>query len=182
MRILIASDLHGSLPATEKVLKAYKELNADHLILLGDLLNHGPRNPIPDGYAPAKVAEKLNEMADHILAVRGNCDSDVDQMLLNFPMMSDFSWLILESGVRLFLTHGHLYHKDVLPPLANGDVFVHGHTHIPVADPEREIWIFNPGSTTFPKANFVTSFGLYENNTLKVMDFDYQVIKELKLK
>ncbi len=181
MRILIASDLHGSLPATEQVLRAYKEMDAQHLILLGDLLNHGPRNAIPEGYAPAAVAEKLNEMSNHILAVRGNCDSDVDQMLLDFPMMSDFSWLMLESGVRLFLTHGHIYHQDKMPPLAPGDVLVHGHTHIPVAESFKEVSIFNPGSTTFPKGGFVASFGLYENNTLKVLDFNYQVIKEIKL-
>lgn len=181
MRILIASDLHGSLPATERVLKAYNDLNAEHLLLLGDLLNHGPRNSIPEGYDPATVADKLNAMADKIIAVRGNCDSDVDQMLLKFPMMSDFSWLMLESGIRLFLTHGHLYHQDMLPPLTVGDVLVHGHTHIPVAEPVDDLYIFNPGSPTFPKAESVPSFGLYENNALKVMDFNYQVIKELNL-
>lgn len=182
MRILIASDLHGSLPATEQVLRAYKEMDARHLILLGDLLNHGPRNPIPEGYAPAAVADKLNAMSEHILAVRGNCDSDVDQMLLNFPMMSDFSWLMLESGVRLFLTHGHLYHQEQMSPLAPGDVLVHGHTHIPVAEYFNNVSIFNPGSTTFPKGGYVPSFGLYENNFLKVMDFNYHPLKELRLK
>jgi len=179
MKILIASDLHGSLPATEQVLHVYKSLHADHLVLLGDLLNHGPRNPIPEGYAPDKVAEQLNEFSHHILAVRGNCDSDVDQMLFKFPMMSDYAWLMLESGLRLFLTHGHLYHKDHFPLLAKGDILVHGHTHIPVAKVHGDNFIFNPGSTTFPRQGFVSSFGLYENNTLKIMDFDFHIINEL---
>lgn len=116
MELFFASDLHGSLPATERVLLAYQQSGADTLVLLGDILNHGPRNPIPEGYNPPAVAERLNAFADRIIAVRGNCDSEVDQMLLTFPMMADYAWVLLESGQRLFLTHGHLYNQNKRPP------------------------------------------------------------------
>ena len=181
MKILIASDLHGSLPATEKIIDAYRLSNANYLVLLGDLLNHGPRNPIPEGYAPAEVADILNAHARGIVAVRGNCDSEVDQMLLSFPILSDFAWLMLESGTRLFLTHGHIYNRNKLPPLSNGDVLVHGHTHIPVAESCQDIYVFNPGSPTFPRHEGGPSYGLYEERTLKVFDFTHQELKRLQI-
>ncbi|VEA68899.1 Phosphodiesterase yfcE [Serratia rubidaea] len=132
MKLMFASDLHGSLPATTRVLELFAQNGADWLILLGDLLNHGPRNALPDGYQPAQVAEQLNRYAHKIIAVRGNCDSEVDQMLLSFPM--DAPWQqVLWQKRRLFLTHGHLYHPSALPPLSAGDVLVYGHTHLPQA-------------------------------------------------
>ena len=117
MKLFFASDLHGSLPATEKVLAQFDQSGAEALVLLGDILNHGPRNPVPEGYNPIAVAERLNQYAQKIIAVRGNCDSEVDQMLLSFPMMMDYAWVLLESGHRLFVTHGHLYNTDKRPPL-----------------------------------------------------------------
>ena len=126
MKLFFASDLHGSLPATEKVLELYRASGAQYLVLLGDILNHGPRNPIPEGYNPPAVAEKLNELSQEIIAVRGNCDSEVDQMLLSFPMMMDYSWVLLESGQRIFLTHGHLYNTNKRPALKAGDIIAHG--------------------------------------------------------
>ncbi|SHO57973.1 phosphodiesterase [Vibrio quintilis] len=172
MKLMFASDIHGSLPAAEKVIELYQSSGAEGLILLGDLLNHGPRNPLPDGYFPAQVAEILNPYAKEIIAVRGNCDSEVDQMLLDFPMMSDFSWVMLESGQRLFLTHGHIYNQANLPPLAKGDVLIHGHTHIPVAQSCGEYYWFNPGSVTFPREGFPPGYGLYESDCLKVLSLD----------
>jgi len=181
MRLFFASDIHGSLPATQEVLEKYNQSGAEHLIILGDILNHGPRNPVPEGYQPAAVAELLNDYCDQIIAVRGNCDSEVDQMLLNFAMSESYSWVLLENGKRLFLTHGHLFNTDNRPHLKAGDVLVHGHTHIPVAEKDNGIVVYNPGSITFPKGGYVPTYGLYENNELKVLSFSGDVLKQVCL-
>ncbi len=176
MKLFFASDIHGSEPATVNLISAYKQSGASQLILLGDILNHGPRNAIPDGYNPAKVTELLNPLSSEIIAVRGNCDSEVDQMLLHFPMMSDLAWILLENGLRIALTHGHLYNAEKLPPIEKNDVLIHGHTHIPVAEHIGACYLFNPGSVTFPKNNFPPSYGLLKNNRLSVMTFSGEVI------
>jgi len=176
MKLFFASDLHGSLPATEQVLDKFRQSGAEHLVLLGDILNHGPRNPVPEGYQPAQVAELLNQYADQIIAVRGNCDSEVDQMLLSFPMMESYSWVLMESGQRLFLTHGHLYNSDNRPVLKRGDVIAHGHTHIPCAELKGKQYIYNPGSVTFPKGGYPASYGMLNGNQLEVISFSGQVI------
>ncbi|AXN31272.1 phosphodiesterase [Vibrio coralliilyticus] len=181
MKLFFASDLHGSLPATKKMLSQFDQSGAETLVLLGDILNHGPRNPVPEGYNPPAVAERLNQYAQKIIAVRGNCDSEVDQMLLSFPMMMDYAWVLLESGHRLFVTHGHLYNTDKRPPLKRGDVITHGHTHVPVAQWQGEQVIFNPGSVTFPRNGFEPSFGVYEEGELKVVTFDNQVLASIQL-
>lgn len=176
MKLFFASDLHGSLPATEKVLDLFERSGAQHLVLLGDILNHGPRNPIPEGYNPPLVAERLNQYAHRVIAVRGNCDSEVDQMLLSFPMMSDYAWVLLPNGKRLFLTHGHLYNAAHRPLLNQGDVIAHGHTHIPVACYQEQNFIFNPGSVTFPRDGYSASYGLYEDGQFSVVSLDGDVI------
>ncbi|MGV2990493.1 phosphodiesterase [Vibrio sp. E150_011] len=181
MKLFFASDLHGSVEATQRVLEAYQKSGAANLVILGDVLNHGPRNPVPDSYHPPKVAELLNAHASDIIAVRGNCDSEVDQMLLDFPMMADYAWVILPSGQRLFLTHGHLYNAAKRPKLKKGDVIVHGHTHIPVADWDEEQVIFNPGSITFPRDGYAASFGWLEDETMSVKTFDGETICSIKL-
>lgn len=178
MKLFFASDLHGSLPATELMLEKFRRSGAEHLVLLGDVLNHGPRNPVPEGYSPPAVAELLNQYSNSIIAVRGNCDSEVDQMLLAFPMMMDYAWVLLESGKRLFLTHGHLYNSHKRPVLKAGDVIVHGHTHVPLAEIDGEQIIFNPGSVTFPRNGFVPSFGMLEGQELKVVSFEGEVIAQ----
>jgi putative phosphoesterase len=180
-KLFFGSDLHGSLPATEQMLQAYQDSGAAHLILLGDVLNHGPRNPVPEGYAPAAVAELLNQYSDQIIAVRGNCDSEVDQMLLTFPMLESHAWVLLESGQRIFLTHGHIYHENHKPMLKAGDILAHGHSHIPCAKTAGEQIIYNPGSITFPKGGYPASYGLLEDKTLKVITFDSQVLAEIRL-
>ena len=176
MKLFFASDLHGSLPATEAMLERFQRSGSEHLILLGDLLNHGPRNPIPEGYQPAQVAERLNEYSERIIAVRGNCDSEVDQMLLTFPIMSDYAWVMLASGQRLFLTHGHLYHSDKRPMLRRGDILVHGHTHIPLAYEDNGCVIFNPGSVTFPRQAYEASYGELHDTELTVKSFSGDVL------
>lgn len=181
MKLFFASDLHGSLPATEKAIELFNASGADTFVLLGDVLNHGPRNAIPEGYNPPVVAEKLNTIADSIIAVRGNCDSEVDQMLLSFPMMSDYAWVMLPSGQRLFLTHGHLYNSDKRPALRANDVIAHGHTHVPIAEKDGEQFIFNPGSMTIPRNGNPASYGLFEGNTLKVVSVEGEVLRSAEL-
>ncbi len=164
---MIASDLHGCQAATSTLLEHYQQGGFDYLILLGDLLNHGPRNPVPTHYAPARVAELLNVHAAHIIAVRGNCDSEVDQALLSFPLEAGYNSLLLNNR-RWFLSHGHHYHPDALPPLANGDLFCFGHIHTPMIEQRDNLWLFNPGSTTFPRNNARASFGVYTAGELSV--------------
>ena len=133
MKIMIASDIHGSAYYCEKLLEAYHREGAERLLLLGDILYHGPRNDLPREYAPKKVAAMLNEMKESILCVRGNCEAEVDQMMLEFPVLADYC--ILYAGKRMiFATHGHTYHKKALPPLQSGDILLHGHTHVPVCE------------------------------------------------
>lgn len=181
MKLMFASDIHGSLPATERVLARFAQSGARYLIILGDILNHGPRNALPEGYAPALVAERLNPLAPQIIAVRGNCDSEVDQMLLAFPITAPWQQ-VLTPHQRLFLTHGHLYGPDNLPPLAAGDVLIYGHTHIPVARRDGDIYLFNPGSVSIPKGGFSASYGILEGNKLQVLDLDSQrVIAETEI-
>lgn len=181
MKLFFASDLHGSLPATELVLDKFKASGAEHLVLLGDILNHGPRNPIPEGYQPAAVAELLNDYSDQIIAVRGNCDSEVDQMLLHFPMLESYSWVLLENGTRIFLTHGHVYNSENRPSLKKGDVLAYGHTHIPLAEKNGELIIFNPGSITFPKGGYAASYGIWDQSTFKVLSFSDEVLKQVSI-
>ena len=181
MKLMFASDIHGSLPATERVLSLFAQSGAQWLVILGDVLNHGPRNALPEGYAPAQVAEKLNHFASRIIAVRGNCDSEVDQMLLHFPITAPWQQVLMENS-RLFLTPGPLFGPDNLPSLAAGDVLVYGHTHIPVAEKRGDIFLFNPGSVSIPKGGFSASYGLLEGDRLQVLALDdHQVIAEVAI-
>ncbi|EKN5143194.1 phosphodiesterase [Yersinia enterocolitica] len=168
MKLMFASDLHGSLPATKKTLEIFDRSGVQWLVLLGDLLNHGPRNALPTGYQPAAVAECLNPYKNQIIAVRGNCDSEVDQMLLQFPIMADWQQIIMPE-TRLFLTHGHLYHPAALPPLRKGDVLVYGHTHLPQAEWQDDVICFNPGSVSIPKGGYPASYGMLDGGVLQVL-------------
>ncbi|AGN85013.1 MULTISPECIES: phosphodiesterase [Enterobacteriaceae] len=181
MKLMFASDIHGSLPATERVLELFAQSDARWLVILGDVLNHGPRNALPEGYAAAQVAERLNEQASRIVAVRGNCDSEVDQMLLTFPITAPWQQVLLPER-RLFLTHGHLFGPDDEPPLAAGDVLVYGHTHIPVAEKRGDIFHFNPGSVSIPKGGFAASYGMLEEDVLRVITLnDQRVIAQITI-
>lgn len=167
--IIIASDIHGSLTATRQLLAKFDLSGACWLVLLGDLLNHGPRNPLPEDYRPVEVAAVLNDYSQRIIAVRGNCDSEVDESLLDFPCSVPWQQILLGDTRRLFLTHGHLYHPARLLPLAHGDIFVYGHTHIPQADHVGMHVLFNPGSISLPKGGFPASYGLLSNDKLQVL-------------
>lgn len=180
MKIFFMSDIHGSLYYTKKALEKFKTEEADYIVILGDELYHGPRNPLPLEYNPKEVAQLLNEFADKIIAIRGNCDSEVDEMLLKFPIMATYSY-ILYNNRRLFLTHGHVYNEDNLPSLSEGDVFIYGHTHVPKAEKQGNIFVINPGSITFPKENNPHSYGVLEQDIFKIKDLDGNVLKEIKL-
>lgn len=154
MKLVIASDIHGSAIWCERLMEAVEEFAPDQLVLLGDLLYHGPRNPLPDGHDPARVAGLLNAWAPHIIAVRGNCDAEVDQMMLGFPCLADYAEIIDEGShatTRLFLTHGHLWKPEDMPPVAQGSVVLSGHTHIKCDRREGALRFLNPGSVSLPK-------------------------------
>ena len=159
MKLLIASDIHGSAVWCRKLLDAFENEGADKLVLLGDILYHGPRNPLPDGYAPKEVFEMLNPLADRIIAVRGNCDSEVDQMVLAFNVSSDYAE-IWDGGKKITLSHGH----RLVPPLGKGDTYLTGHTHVPLNVVEKEGYLhLNPGSVALPKEGSAHGYILYDN-------------------
>lgn len=151
MKLMIASDIHGSAYFCQKLIEQYAAEQPDQLLLLGDILYHGPRNDLPKEYDPKRTASLLNGIKDRILCVRGNCDAEVDQMMLAFPIMSDYS-LVCTDQLTLFVTHGHLYNTTAKPPLRPGAFLLHGHTHIPAWQPfgDRNIYL-NPGSVSLPK-------------------------------
>ena len=167
MKIVFMSDIHGVPSALQAALASADALGYDRLVLLGDLLYHGPRNGVPNFYDPVEVAAILNERKDRIVAVRGNCDAEVDQMMFEFPMMADYA--VLDAGAeKFFLTHGHLWNERQLPPLGMGTVLVHGHTHVPeLKKLDCGISIFNPGSVSLPKSGSSRSFGYFDGSTLK---------------
>lgn len=168
MKYLIVSDIHGSVTALQKVLNYFHNNQCDMLCLLGDILNFGPRNSIPEGHNPQEVARLLNTVSSKVIAIRGNCDSEVDQMLLNFPIMSDYTMLV-DEGKRLLLTHGHLYNPENTAHLAFDALFF-GHTHIPQLYKTNDGKIIcNTGSVTFPKEGNPSTFAVYEAGKVKVI-------------
>ena len=175
MKLLIASDIHGAADCCRSLLDAWDREGADRLLLLGDILYHGPRNDLPRDYAPKRVIPLLNALADRIIAVRGNCDAEVDQMVLDFPVMADYATLFDETGRELFLTHGHVFgagmHNSVdhAPALPEGSALVYGHTHIKVNEASAThpgLWLFNPGSVSIPKDG-THSYGIYEGGAFR---------------
>ena len=164
MKWMIASDLHGSARYCRQMVEAFEREGADRLLLLGDLLYHGPRNDLPDGYAPKEVIPLLNGLKPKLCCVRGNCEAEVDQMVLSFPVMADYC--ILPVGETLvYATHGHIYNKKNLPPLAPGDVLLHGHTHVPAWETFGDGTLYlNPGSLSIPKENSPHSYMTLKEN------------------
>ena len=171
MKLMIASDIHGSALYCEQLLDAYRAEAPDRFLLLGDLLYHGPRNDLPPEYAPKRVIELLNAIASDLLCVRGNCEAEVDQMVLKFPVLADYAWLDV-NGLRIFATHGHLFGEDNPPPLTGGDVLLCGHTHVPKFTPYETYTYINPGSVSIPKENSPHSYLILEDRTLTWKDLD----------
>ncbi len=178
MKLFFISDIHGSLANAKQALECFEKEKADQLIILGDVMYHGPRNPIPESYNPAEVAEVLNKYKSKITAVRGNCDSEVDQMLIEYPMMETYSIVVMEDR-KIFLSHGHIYNPEELPPMNAGDVFAFGHIHIPIAEKQGEVFILNPGSTTLPKEGNPKSYGLIYENKIEVKSFDGEILRSV---
>ncbi len=172
MKYLIASDIHGSAFWCEKLLEAFAQEEAEKLVLLGDLLYHGPRNDFPDDYSPKKVLTMLNAVKENVLCVRGNCDSEVDQMVLEFPIRADYAVADLH-GRTLFFTHGHLFNAETPPLLKKGDILFNGHFHLPAAVEKEEGWYYaNCGSVALPKPDSPHSYILLEENTLYFKDLE----------
>ena len=172
MKVLFFSDVHGSPESVTLLRRQIDRLAPEQLVLLGDVLYHGPRNPLRPDYAPQLVVEQLNGLKERITAVRGNCDSEVDQMLLEFPIMADFSTLYAD-GFKFFLTHGHRWNPGAPPPAAAGTVLAYGHTHLPQLERlENGLIAFNPGSISLPKGGNPASFGWYEDGTVQVLELE----------
>lgn len=174
MKLLIASDIHGSATWCRALMERIDANAPDRVLLLGDLLYHGPRNDLPAGYAPKQVIEMLNGIATRIVAVRGNCEAEVDQMVLGFPCMAEYA-VVMDGVCELYCTHGHLWNPEHLPPLVDGSVFLYGHTHVKrdevVENPcgEGTVRLFNPGSVSIPKDGS-HSFALYENGVFELCE------------
>ena len=179
MKLMIASDIHGSYFYCKKMLEAFHAEKADRLLILGDILYHGPRNDLPEEYAPKKVIPALNEIKDKLLCVRGNCDTEVDQMVLTFPILADYC--IIECGKKtVFATHGHRFSETTPPPMPAGSILLGGHTHVPKCTEYDTYTYMNPGSVSIPKENSHHGYMIYENDTFLWKDFDGNVIREYK--
>ncbi|MBQ7070920.1 MAG: phosphodiesterase [Ruminococcus sp.] len=166
MKLLIASDIHGSAYWCEKLVRAFEKSKAEKMILLGDILYHGPRNDLPEGYAPKEVTSLLNPLKEKLLCVRGNCDTEVDQMVLDFPVMAEYAYICVD-GLNIFATHGHKFNCDALPPLSDGDILLHGHTHIPAFEKHERFTYVNPGSVSIPKNGSEHSYIILENGKFR---------------
>ncbi len=176
MKWLIASDIHGSAYWCRKLIEKYKEEKVDRLILLGDVLYHGPRNDLPEEYAPKQVIAMLNEIKDDILCVRGNCEAEVDQMVLDFPVLADYA--LIDLGEKMiYLTHGHVYNESKVPPMKKGDILLHGHTHVPKCVEHENYIYMNPGSISIPKENSRHGYMTLENGVFLWKDFDGDILK-----
>ena len=179
MKFMIASDIHGSAYYCEKMLDAYRAEKAQRLLLLGDLLYHGPRNDLPRDYAPKRVIELLNACKNEILCVRGNCEAEVDQMVLEFPVLAEYAFVALEKGA-IFMSHGHNFNESNLPPLHKGDILLNGHTHVPKCTEHENFVYMNPGSTSIPKENSPHGYMTYENGLFLWKDFSGEIYKEYR--
>lgn len=183
MKWMIASDIHGSAYYCKKLIDAYKNEKADRLLLLGDILYHGPRNDLPRDYAPKEVIAMLNPLADEIICVRGNCDGEVDDMVLDFPVLAEYALISEESlgGRMIFATHGHHFNADALPKLKKGDILLHGHTHIPCFEEVGGILVVNPGSVSIPKNGSEHSYMLLCGTEFVRKSVDGEVLSAHKL-
>ena len=171
MKWMIASDIHGSAFYCEQMLSAFLREGADRILLLGDLLYHGPRNDLPQGYAPKEVIAQLSQLKERVFCVRGNCEAEVDQMVLPFPVMADYC-LLEQGGHVIFATHGHHYNLDNPPLLKAGDVLLHGHTHVPAKDSSLGFWYLNLGSVAIPKEGSAHSYMTLENGVFTWKDLE----------
>ncbi|MBE6900255.1 MAG: phosphodiesterase [Ruminococcaceae bacterium] len=177
MKLMIASDIHGSAFYCKKLLEAFKNEHADRILLLGDILYHGPRNDLPKDYAPKEVISMLNGISEHILCVRGNCDTEVDQMVLGFPVLSEQALLFID-GTEMLAVHGH----KAFPAVKPGTFVLSGHTHIPKLEEKEGVIYMNPGSVSIPKENSHHGYLLFEQGEFLWKDFDGNIKNSYKIK
>jgi len=178
---MIASDIHGSAYYCREMLKAFGREQADKLLLLGDILYHGPRNDLPREYAPKEVISLLNERKAQLLCVRGNCDTEVDQMVLEFPILADYCILFVKNRM-IFSTHGHHFNKTSLPPMQPGDILLHGHTHVPAWEPVGNNSLYlNPGSVSIPKEGSRHSYMMLTEEEILWKDLTGTVYHSIQL-
>ena len=180
MKLMIASDIHGSEYYCKQLIEQYHKESADKLILLGDILYHGPRNDLPKGYNPKGVIELLNSMKEEILCVRGNCEAEVDQMVLSFSVLSDSMILYLDNRM-VFATHGHIFNKENLPQIKKGDILLHGHTHVQALEKFDGYYYLNPGSVSIPKNGNENSYMIYEDSTYTIKNLEGKDISSLTI-
>lgn len=179
MKILIASDIHGAANCAEKLINRIDIEKPDKVLLLGDILYHGPRNTIPNDYDTVKTAEFINKKSDIIVAVRGNCDAEVDELMLNFNIEL-YDMLFSIDGLNIFVTHGHHYNVGHLPSLSSIDVLLHGHTHVPTYELiEKNKYYINPGSVSIPKGGSTNSYLIFENRIWTWKTLDGKIFDEL---
>ena len=174
MKLMIASDIHGSAYYCRKMIEAYKNEKAEKLLILGDILYHGPRNDLPCEYAPKEVIGMLNPMADELLCVRGNCDTEVDQMVLDFPVLAEYAFFYV-NGRTIFATHGHNFNPANPPKIKKGDILLNGHTHVPAFEETEKFIYVNPGSVSIPKENSEHGYIILEDNTLTWKNLDGKI-------
>ena len=178
MKYLIASDIHGSKLNAQKIVDIFHEEKADKLILLGDIFNHGPRNPLPEEYSPMEVAKIFNDMVKDLIVIKGNCDSEVDTMISDFDFLE--STCIVVDNKTIFLTHGHVYNKDKMPKTKFNAV-IYGHFHTGFIDRVGDVLVANPGSTSLPKNNTKKSYILLDGKTLYLKDLDKNIIDKMEI-
>ena len=184
MKLMIASDIHGSAFYCRSMIEAFEREEADRLLLLGDILYHGPRNDLPAEYAPKKVIAMLNPLKQNLLCVRGNCDTEVDQMVLEFPVLAEYCLLELD-GQTIFATHGHTWNPAKQPMLKGGDILLNGHTHVPANEELKtesgEVCRYmNPGSVSIPKEDSPHSYMIYDKGTFYWKNLEGEVYQTWK--
>ena len=180
MKWMIASDIHGSAFYGRQLIEQYQKEKASRLILLGDILYHGPRNDLPQEYAPKTLIPLLNAMKEDILCVRGNCDTEVDQMVLEFPILADYAALDIGNQI-IYATHGHVFNEGKLPPLHHGDILLCGHTHVPKCIEHENFIYMNPGSVSIPKENSPHGYMTVENGVFLWKDLNGKVYQEYRI-
>ena len=180
MKLIIASDIHGGAECCKALLDAAEREGADKILLLGDILYHGPRNDLPEDYAPKKVIEMLNSVKDKLVCVRGNCDAEVDQMVLDFPITAESTKIYdAEADITIFMSHGHKSSPSNLPPMPEKAVFLYGHTHVKKIEKVDGTVCVNPGSITLPKENNPKTYATYENGVVEIKTLDGSVCDSL---
>ena len=180
MKLLIASDIHGDIKCAENLMDVAQNEHPDKIVLLGDILYHGPRNDLPENYNPKAVITLLNNYKDNFICVRGNCDAEVDQMVLDFSITADYE-KISDGDISIVLSHGHVYSPEKLPPEDSITVFLYGHTHVQKIEYAGDTLCINPGSVTIPKKNNPRTYAIYENGEFFIRDFDGNTINSVKI-